>query len=147
MKPYCYRAFDFRNRFEAPFPTVLAALNAIYSDEAYLPEIESYIVAYYEDGRQLQVPDSFHIIRKPRFASTDEATKWLLQRNTMMNDNAEDDYRGLAFGIAVANYQDPLEKQIDDAMSFFDIELDRQTPLAEIAKNIEKWILENEGLV
>ena len=142
MKPFCYRAFDFRNRFEDPFQTVLEALKALYSDGAYLPEISSSIIAYFEDGKKLKVPNTFHILQKKRFEHPDEATKWLQKRNTEIDKNG----RGFGYGVAVAHYEDDFEKQLEDAMSFFDSELNKAESLTEIAKKIEAWISENEHL-
>ena len=143
MKAFAYRVFDLRDRFDSPFSTVLEALEALYSEQAYMPEESGELVAYFSGNRQLNVPSEFFTIRKPRFNNEEEAIEWLNKRNKAV----EADNRRLLMGIVVANPGDPFGKQLADAMSFKDVELNREKTLERISEEIEVWIEGNQHLI
>ena len=138
-----YRVYDLRNRFDTPFATVIDALQAIFSERAYLPEESGEIIAYWTDGRQLTVPAELFVLRVPRFTDEEQAREWLTERNTKIAGSGG---LGQLMGIAVANPNDSFEKQMADAMAFRDLQLNRYKPLDEIAQEIETWLDENREL-
>jgi hypothetical protein len=134
---FAYRVFDLRDRFDMPFPSTHAALRALYSDRAYMPEESGEIVAYCSDGSQIVVPTEFFIQHKPRFNDREEAIKWLLDRQAIIAHNSS---IGSAMGMLIANPKDPFDKQLNDALAFKVVSLNREQSLEKIASEIECWI-------
>ena len=132
----CFRAFDLRNRFEEPFTTFRGALEALQSERAYLPEESGEIVCYLKDGKRITVPEHFYIEQKPRFDSREQAESWLKDRNK----NVKDGGIGAILGIAVANPNDPFEKQVSDALGFFDCNIVDSSKNQELCFAVEKWL-------
>jgi hypothetical protein len=86
-----------------------------------LPEEGGEIVAFYPNGTKLKVPSEFFIVRKPKFSILEEVKLWLSKRNNQISDSPN----GRAFGVAIADPLDDLEKQLRDALSFTLVELNR----------------------
>ncbi|MDM7862159.1 MbcA/ParS/Xre antitoxin family protein [Alteromonas sp. ASW11-36] len=136
MDVFAFRVFDMRDRFPAPFPTALSALEALYSDKASMSELTGEILAYDLECREFKIPEQFFIQKVPRFKNQEEAREWLKERDSMSEDP---NVRRLC-GIIVANPNDSFEKQLQDAMAFQDAILIRDKPLSLIAGEIENWL-------
>lgn len=109
---FAFRVFDFRDRLPDPVPTFLGALEKLQSGSAYMPELCE-IVAYLLDGRTITIPTHFFIREEMRFSSRTEAEKWVHERTAKITENPQT----RIFGALIANADDPIEKQIEDAAS------------------------------
>ncbi|WP_228260826.1 hypothetical protein [Marinobacter orientalis] len=78
-----------------------------------MPDIDAEIIAYLRDGRSIPLPDCFYWVTKKRFSSREEAQCWVEERQSAM---AQGGPLSKLAGLAVADPQDPIEKQIQDAM-------------------------------
>src|SRR5690606_16824475 len=112
-----FRAFDLRDRFPQPFQTFCQALEALQSDTAYLPQWSGSISAYLKDGRSIEIPYSFFIVRTRRFETPDKAEAWVRDRLKRIEEKGG---AVQAFGLLVTNPNDPLDKQIEDAYDTMD---------------------------
>jgi hypothetical protein len=106
-----------------------------------MPEEHGEIVAYFQDGRQVEIPAEFFIINKPRFKNQAEATKWLRERDSNLESK---EGIGSTFGMMLADPSDPFSKQIEDALSYSDNYLNTDKSIEEIAEEIEQWLLKKE---
>ena len=134
---FAYRAFDLRDRFPAPFADFRSALEALQSDTAYLPELSGEIVAYCRDGRWFEIPARFFIHQSPRFADREAAERWVRKRQQAIEQGQPS--AGLQ-GIVVARADDPIEKQIDDALAFRDARVAGPEENDEICKRVARWL-------
>lgn len=109
-----YRVLCLRDRFPDPVPNLRLALECLLSGEAYMPESTGEIVACLKDGRSVEIPREFFIVWKPRFESRETAEAWIKERMTDIDAG-----RPMAKlrGALLANPDDPVEKQIDDAFA------------------------------
>lgn len=139
MKVFAYRVFDLRDRFPQPFNTVLQALQALYSDEAYLADEFGELVAYCLDGSQIEIPRSLFTIVRPRFDSEADARDWVANRIAEIEHGGD---RISIFGALISDSSDSFEKQIADAMESKLVELNQGIPLQDIATEIERWLEE-----
>ena len=136
---FAFRAFDLRDRFPAPFPDFRSALEALQSDTAYLAELSGELVAYCRDGRSFEIPPRFFIRKQARFESRTEAEQWI--RDRMEAIERGEPLAGVP-GIALAHPDDPIDKQIDDAMAFSDRRLVHPDNNDEICEQVAHWLLE-----
>lgn len=135
---FAYRVFDLRDHFPAPYPEFRQALEALQSDRAYLPEMSGQIVVYCRDGRSLEIPHHFFIRSESRFKNRAAAEQWVLDRMHAIE-------RGESFahvqGIALANPDDSIEKQIKDALAWQDQRLADPLDNDGICACVEGWLL------
>lgn len=136
---FAYRALDLRHRFPAPFVDFRSALEALQSDEAYLPEMSGEIVAYARDGRWFEIPTRFFIRQSPRFADREAAEQWVRERQRAIEQGTPG---SRLMGIVVANPDDPLKKQIDDALAFVDYRLAGPEENDDICERVARWLAE-----
>lgn len=136
---FAYRAFDLRDRFQAPFPDFRSALEALQSDTAYLPEMSGEIVAYCRDGRSIEIARELFIRKEPRFGSRAAAEQWMRDRMTAVE-------RGDRFanvqGLSLANPEDPVEQQVEDALAWQDSRLVDPQDNDAVCERVDRWLLE-----
>ena len=115
-KILCFRAFDFRDRFQQPFATFTEALEALQSDDAYLPE-NGQIICYLHNGVQIEIPTNFFIKQKALFQSVEEAKAWLCQRDQDIEDTMPGSWLGY-FGDTYPNPKLPLDARVKAVMIY-----------------------------
>lgn len=111
---FAYRVLDLRNRFPEPVPTLRQALECLLSDRAYMPESTGEIIACLQDDRSIEIPSEFFIVKKPRFQTRESAELWVRER---MADIDAGKPMATLRGALLANSDDPIDKQIDDALA------------------------------
>lgn len=136
---FAYRAFDLRDRFPAPFPDFRSALEALQSETAYLPEMSGEIVAYCRDGRAIEIPMAFFINTQRRFVDREAAEHWVQNRRSAIEKG---DRFSQVSGIAIANPNDPIDKQVSDALTFQDSRLVSPAENDRVCEQVDKWLLE-----
>lgn len=134
---FAFRVFDFRDRFPEPVPTFLAALEKLQSGSACMPELCE-IIAYLLDGRTITIPTHFFIREELRFASRTEAEKWVQERTAKITKNPQT----RIFGALIANADDPIEKQIDDAASCTFSKVIDANENEATSEAVENWLRE-----
>lgn len=136
---FAYQAFDLRDRFSAPFPDFRSALEALQSDTSYLPEMSGEIVAYCRDGRSIAIPRVFFIRDEPRFASRAAAEQWVRERMAAVERG--DRFAGRQ-GVALANPDDPIERQVEDALAWQESRLVDPQDNDAVCEQVDRWLLE-----
>lgn len=139
---FAYRTFDLRDRFPQPFPEFRNALEALQSERAYLPEMSGEIVAYCRDGRAIEIPTDFFLVSKARFEDREAAERWI--RNRMSAIGRGDRFSHVS-SIALANPDDPVEKQVSDAMAYRDSGLVSPDENDRVCEQVARWLLEQLG--
>jgi len=81
-----FRAVDMRDRFPQPLNTFREALEALQSDQAYLPEMSGQIICYLKNGHSVSIPEKFFLVLLPRFETKEAAEKWVLERDEEIKD-------------------------------------------------------------
>lgn len=136
---FAFRVFCLRQRFPHPYPSFRQALEALQSDDAYLPELSGEIVAYCKDGRRIEIPTSYYIHQVRRFEDGATAKMWVLNLQKEKEDCAGDAL-GQLRGCAIVNPDDPVEKQIRDATTHWDPRLAPREENSRIVKEVEDWL-------
>lgn len=132
---FAFRVFDFRDRFPDPVPTFLAALEKLQCGSAYMPE-QSEIVAYLLDGRTITIPTHFFIREEMRFASRTDAEKWVRERAAKITENP----KKRIFGALIADADDPIEKQIEDAARYTFSKVIDANENETTSEAVENWL-------
>ena len=136
---FAFRAFDFRNRFPDPLPSFRAALECLQSEDAYLPDVDAEITAHLKDGRSIAIPNSFFWVEHKRFGSLAEAQSWVQARQEKAATGSALDR---LFGSQIANPDDPLEKQVRDAMARTFTKMVSKADNDAVCASVEHWLRE-----
>ena len=134
---FAYRVFDLRDRFPAPLPTFRQALECLFSEQAYLPELSAEILAYLRDGRSIPIPSAFLIEEQPWFESREAAEAWVNKRAAEIQ--AGDRFAAVS-GIGIANPDDPFEKQVADALAYREAHLIAQASIDRVCDKVAHWL-------
>ena len=135
---FAYRAFDLRDRFPAPFPDFKNALEALQSDDAYLPDMACDIVAYRRDGQHITIPPEFYTRHHPRFETRAEALAWVQEQQAVI---ARGDALSKLRAHTLGNPADPLEKQVDDAMAHKDRRIIDPSENDVVCEQVTQWLM------
>src|SRR5690554_6669471 len=96
------------------FPIFRQALEALQNEMAVMPEWSGVISACLKDGRSIEIPRAFFVAEERRFTTRDQAEAWVIDRLKAIEKRGGSTG---ARGHLVANPDDPLDKQVDEAYS------------------------------
>ncbi len=130
---FAYRAFDLRDRFPMPFPSVRRALEALQSDTAYLPGQFGEILAYLHNGTSLTIPRRLYTREVARFRSEADATDWLESA-----DQVSPELRELRF--QVVDFEAPQDIKIRQALELRESEIVSAEHNETVCSAVQEWL-------